>query len=154
MYFGKSCRPRQELSKRYLVFTCKIWLRYSRERALQSLLALRVQIAQVRFAPLIVEAIHSVGGPSPQSPLVSTTDRCPLRRSDRMVLAAGLGTCGKVGRLRFRFDRRRCRIATGLLASGVQAFPRWRDLPLLRGEAMERCRVRDSSVILRGAEAL
>ena len=31
-----------------LIFTCKIWLRYSRERALSSLPALRVQIPQVR----------------------------------------------------------------------------------------------------------
>ena len=30
-----SCRSRRELSKR--IFTCKIWLRYSRERALSSL---------------------------------------------------------------------------------------------------------------------
>ena len=29
----KSCRSRQELSNEYLVFTCKIWLRYSLERA-------------------------------------------------------------------------------------------------------------------------
>ena len=33
----KSCRSRQELSNEYLVFTCKIWRRYSRERASQSL---------------------------------------------------------------------------------------------------------------------
>ena len=33
----KSCRSRQELSNEYLVFTCKIRLRYSRERASQSL---------------------------------------------------------------------------------------------------------------------
>ena len=31
---SKSCRSRQELSNEYLVFTCKIWLRYSRERAI------------------------------------------------------------------------------------------------------------------------
>ena len=34
----KKCRPRQELSDDYLVFTCKIWLRYSRERASYSLI--------------------------------------------------------------------------------------------------------------------
>ena len=33
----KSCRSRQELSNEYLVFACKIRLRYSRERASQSL---------------------------------------------------------------------------------------------------------------------
>ena len=33
----KSCKSRQELSNEYLVFTYKIWLRYSRERASQSL---------------------------------------------------------------------------------------------------------------------
>ena len=33
----KSCRSRQELSNEYLVFTCKIRLRYSRERASQRL---------------------------------------------------------------------------------------------------------------------
>ena len=33
----KSCRSRQELSKKYFVFTCKCWRRYSRERASQSL---------------------------------------------------------------------------------------------------------------------
>ena len=32
----KSCRSRQELSNEYLVFTCKIRLRFSRERASQS----------------------------------------------------------------------------------------------------------------------
>ena len=32
----KSCRSRQELSNEYLVFTCKIWCRYRRERASQS----------------------------------------------------------------------------------------------------------------------
>ena len=41
------CRSRRELSNEYSVFTCKIWLRYRRERALYSLPALRVQIAQV-----------------------------------------------------------------------------------------------------------
>ena len=33
----KSCRSRQELSNEYLLFTCKIWRRYSRERASQNL---------------------------------------------------------------------------------------------------------------------
>ena len=33
----KSCRSRQELSHEYLLFTCKIWYRYSRERHSQSL---------------------------------------------------------------------------------------------------------------------
>ena len=33
----KSCRYRQELSNEDLVFTCKHWRRYSRERASQSL---------------------------------------------------------------------------------------------------------------------
>ena len=33
----KSFSSRQELSNKYLVFTCKIWRRYSRERASQSL---------------------------------------------------------------------------------------------------------------------
>ena len=33
----KSCRSRQELSNEYFVFTYKMWLRYSRERASQSL---------------------------------------------------------------------------------------------------------------------
>ena len=32
-----SCRSRQELSSEYLLFTCKIWRRYSRERASRSL---------------------------------------------------------------------------------------------------------------------
>ena len=32
-----SCKSLQELSNEYLVFTCKIWRRYSRERASQSL---------------------------------------------------------------------------------------------------------------------
>ena len=34
----KSCRSRQELSYEYLLFSCKKWLRYSRERAVRSLL--------------------------------------------------------------------------------------------------------------------
>ena len=42
------CRSRQEFSNEYLVFTCKSWHRYSRERALSSLPALRVQIPKVR----------------------------------------------------------------------------------------------------------
>ena len=41
------CRSRRELSNEYLVFTCNIWLRHSRERALYSLPSLRIQIAQV-----------------------------------------------------------------------------------------------------------
>ena len=32
-----SCRSRQELSNEYLVLTCKLWRRYSRERASQFL---------------------------------------------------------------------------------------------------------------------
>ena len=34
-------RSRQELSNEYLLFTCKIWRRYSRERASQSLPKIR-----------------------------------------------------------------------------------------------------------------
>ena len=40
----KSCRSRQELSNEYLVFACKNRLRYSRERASQSLPKINQQL--------------------------------------------------------------------------------------------------------------
>ena len=41
---SKSCRSRQELSNKFLVFTSKHWRRYSRERASQSLLKISQQL--------------------------------------------------------------------------------------------------------------
>ena len=51
------CRSRRELSNDYLLFTCKMWLRYSREPALSSLPALRVQIPQVSALTLAASQI-------------------------------------------------------------------------------------------------
>ena len=42
----KSCRSRQELSNEYLLLTCKIWRRYSRERASQSLPKINQKLEQ------------------------------------------------------------------------------------------------------------
>ena len=42
----KSCRSRQELSNGYLLFTCKIWLRYSRGGASESLPKVRKKSEQ------------------------------------------------------------------------------------------------------------
>ena len=43
----QSCRSRQELSNEYIVFTCKIRLRYSRERASQSLPKISQKLEQI-----------------------------------------------------------------------------------------------------------
>ena len=53
------CRSRRELSNAYL-FT-KIWLRYSRERALSSLHGLRVQIPQVQQQRVPVRGLAGAG---------------------------------------------------------------------------------------------
>ena len=54
----QSCRSRQELSNEYLVFTCKIRLRYSRERASQSLPKIRQKLEK-KLEPSKVHTEHS-----------------------------------------------------------------------------------------------
>ena len=54
------CRSRPEFSNEYVVCTYKIWLRYSRERALWSFPALRVRLCGRRpSAPSAVRHLHS-----------------------------------------------------------------------------------------------
>ena len=64
------CRSRRELSNAYLVFTCKMWLRYTRERALQSLPD-RADCGPRRRE----EALHRRGGLQPvlRLPMLSLT---------------------------------------------------------------------------------
>ena len=53
----KSCRSRQALSNEYLLFTCKIWRRYSRERASQSLPKMSQKLETIK---------KNIGGPTAQ----------------------------------------------------------------------------------------
>ena len=82
----KSCRSRQELSNEYLVFTCKIWRRYSRERASQSLPKISQKLGKKR-----PQKVRKNVGLSDSSQELETVPISPIGRSIQESQARSTG---------------------------------------------------------------